>query len=151
MKRKLLITVLVLFIAIQFIRPKANNGIALQSTDYTHSVTVPPNIHQLLEKSCFDCHSNHTNYPWYSYINPVGLWLNHHIEEGKRELNFSDFASYNKKKMAHKLEEVAEQVEHGEMPLKSYTLIHTNAKLNEQERNAIIQWAKGEQARLNTP
>jgi hypothetical protein len=151
MKRKILITLLVLFIAIQFIRPKANNGTALQSSDYTHYVSVSPAIHQLLEKSCYDCHSNHTDYPWYSYINPVGLWLNHHIEEGKRELNFSDFSKYDKKKMAHKLEEVAEQVEKGKMPLKSYTLIHTDAKLNEQECNAIIQWAKDEQARLSRP
>jgi len=151
MKRKILITLFVLFIDIQFIRPKANNGAALQSTDYTHYVSVPTNVHQILEKSCYDCHSNHTNYPWYSYINPVGLWLNHHIEDGKREINFSDFSKWDKKKMAHKLEEVAEQVEKGDMPLKSYTLIHTDAKLNEQERNIIIHWAKGEQARLNKP
>lgn len=151
MKRKILIALLIIFIAIQFIRSKTNNGTALQRTDYTHYVSAPSNIHQLLEKSCFDCHSNHTDYPWYSYINPVGMWLNHHIQEGKQELNFSNFAKYDKKRMAHKMEEIAEQVESGEMPLKSYTLIHTDAKLNDQQRNAIIQWAKAEQARLSQP
>jgi hypothetical protein len=90
-----------------------------------------------LKSSCYDCHSNKTNYPRYSKINPVGMWLNHHIEEGKAELNFSNFAAYDKKNLDHKLEETAEEVAEGHMPLPSYTLVHADAKLSQEQVKQI--------------
>jgi hypothetical protein len=96
----------------------------------------------LLKTSCYDCHSNHTNYPWYSKITPVNWWLNHHIEEGKRELNFSTIATGSFKRKARKLKETAELVEKHEMPMDSYLWIHSEAKLDEAQRRMIIDWAK---------
>ena len=140
MIRKILIGLLVLLVVIQFFRPARNNGAAAATTDITHAVHTPDTVLHILQHSCYDCHSNHTEYPWYVNINPVGWWLRHHIDEGKRELNFSEASTYSKKKLDHKLEEIVEQVEKKEMPLSSYTFIHTEAKLNDGQIALIKAW-----------
>ena len=148
MIRKILIGLFVLLVIIQFIRPKKNEGSATGVDDIAHATTVPPNIMSLLQRSCYDCHSNYTEYPWYASINPVGLWLANHINEGKKELNFSEFAKYEPRRKNRKLDEVAEQIEKGEMPLKSYTLIHTDARLTKEQADSLIQWARAEQQKF---
>ena len=144
MKRKTKITIgsLIVLIIIQFIKPGGNYGNAFGRNDFTHEIQVPDTIMKILKNSCFDCHSNHTNYPWYTQTNPVYWWLNHHITEGKRELNFTEFATYTSKQKDKKLAEIAEQVEEHEMPLPSYTWVHTDAKLNEQQIKSLANWAK---------
>ncbi len=140
MVKKILVILLIVLIGIQFIRPAKNSGNATTSTDVTHYVQVPDTIMHMLKRSCYDCHSNHTDYPWYVNINPIGLWMRGHINDGKEELNFSDFSKYDKRRMDHKLGAIADQVKKGEMPLTSYTLIHTYAKLNKDQINLISQW-----------
>ncbi|QNF31918.1 heme-binding domain-containing protein [Adhaeribacter swui] len=148
MKKKLLYLLLFIIVAIQFIRPAENKGQAFTSQDISHYVAVPLNIKNTLQASCYDCHSNHTNYPWYSKVNPIGLWLNHHIEEGKAELNFSDFSKYDLKKMDHKLEEIAEEVQEGHMPLPSYLWLHNDVKLDQQQIAQIVAWVQTERQKL---
>jgi hypothetical protein len=111
---------------------------------------VPANVQLVLQKACSDCHSNNTEYPWYTHIQPVGWWLQDHVNEGKAELNFSEFATYKPKKQAHKMEEVVEMIEHNEMPLESYTLMHKNAVLSRQEKTAVVNWAKALQHEIET-
>ena len=147
MKRVLLI-LLILFIIAQFIQPSKNNGDALAVTDITHSVQVPDTIMALLRKSCYDCHSNHTDYPWYNHITPVNWWLHNHIDEGKRGLNFSTFNSYDYRRKNKKLDELAELEKKHEMPLSFYTLIHTNAKLNDAQVKMITDWAEAAQQQV---
>ena len=101
----------------------------------------PDSVKQLLQTSCYDCHSNNTTYPWYSKLQPVDWWLDHHVTEGKRELNFNEFASYSLRKQYGKLKKIGDEVKEGGMPLSSYTLIHTYAKLDDQQKNTIINWA----------
>jgi hypothetical protein len=96
----------------------------------------------LLKVSCYDCHSNHTDYPWYSKITPVNWWLNNHINEGKKELNFSTFSTGSFKRKDKKMKEIDEQVDKHEMPLDSYLWIHKDAKLNDAQRKLIIDWSK---------
>ena len=144
-----MIWVLIVLILIQFIKPMGNHGDALGRNDFTHEMHVPDSIMSILKKSCFDCHSNHTNYPWYAETNPVYWWLNHHITEGKRELNFTEFATYRLKKKDKKLAEIAEQVEEREMPLSSYTLVHTDAKLSEDQIKTLVAWAKAARKRID--
>ena len=103
---------------------------------------MPENIQNILKTSCYDCHSNNTNYPWYNKIQPVNWWLADHINEGKEELNFDEFNAYSTKKKLHKLDEVIETIKDNEMPLKSYTLIHSNAKLSENDKQEIEAWVK---------
>ena len=109
MAKKIILVLLALFVLIQFVRPKKNISTeVVTARDISKVHSIPDDVHQTLIKKCYDCHSNNTNYPWYSKIQPVGLWLGHHVEEGKEELNFSEFATYDKKRADHKLEEIME-------------------------------------------
>jgi hypothetical protein len=152
MKRKLLkrilLGLLIVLVLIQFIRPAKNNGIADTDKDITHFVQVPDTIRSILRTSCYDCHSNHTNYPWYAEISPASLWLANHVKHGKEELNFSDFSQYTPRRQKNKLTSIAEQVEEREMPLKSYLLIHGNARLSAGQIHLIKDWADSAKAEL---
>lgn len=140
MIRKILIVILVIFLSMQFIRPPRNNGLVNTSKDINHYVHVPDTVLNILKRSCYDCHSNYTVYPWYVNINPVGLWLRYHINQGKKAINFSDLSGFDKRKLDHRLGDIAEQVEKAEMPLSSYTMIHTYAKLDSGEVHLIKSW-----------
>src|ERR1700749_4414155 len=117
MKKKILIVVIILLAAIQFIRPARNLSATVSSNDISKFYHVPANVSDILQRSCNDCHSNNTVYPWYSNIQPVGWWLQNHINEGKKELNLSEFGAYTPKRQDHKMEEFIEMVEKDEMPL----------------------------------
>ncbi len=138
--KSLLIVLLVLFILLQFYpRPQKNNsGLAVNDIHKIHQ--VPEELDSLFKTSCYDCHSNSTAYPWYFNVQPVAMWLGDHIIDGKKELNFSEFASYSIRKQYKKLEEIGEQVKENEMPLKSYTLIHSRAKLDEAQKKLVAEW-----------
>ena len=146
--RKILVGLLVALVVIQLIRPARNSGPAQTPNDITHVTAVPDSTMQLLQAACYDCHSNHTKYPWYANVNPVGMWLNDHINEGKRELNFSEFATYTPKRKANKLGKIAETVKDHHMPLNSYLWIHTEARLTDAQRQNIIRWADSAKAHL---
>ncbi|RYD55406.1 MAG: cytochrome C [Sphingobacteriales bacterium] len=148
MVKKILIGLLVVLVMIQFIRPARNQSKAASPNDITAVYTLPDDVNQILQRSCNDCHSNYTDYPGYANIQPLGFWLQNHINEGKAELNFSEFGTYEKKKQAHKLEEVAEQVEAGEMPLGNYTAMHKEAKLSKEDAIILVNWAKGLQKQI---
>jgi hypothetical protein len=148
MKKKILLGLLLLFVVIQLFRPEKNKSEVEQVNDISKVYQVPTEVGQLLKISCYDCHSNNTNYPWYANIQPVAWWLNNHITEGKRELNFSEFATYSPKKQAHKLDEVAELVSGGDMPLSSYTVIHGDAKLNNDQKKQLVDWANSLKAEI---
>lgn len=143
MKKKLLIGIVLILLAIQLIRPSLNTGSASGPNDITQAMAVPADVRTILEKSCYDCHSNNTTYPWYDRIAPVSWWVANHIKEGKHELNFTEFATYSSKKQRKKLEEIAETVESGEMPLKSYLITHGDARLTEEQKRTLVNWAKG--------
>jgi hypothetical protein len=144
-KSKILLIIVAVLLLIQFIRPDKN-----LSADETKSMAtkyeIPESVNSILQKSCYDCHSNKTAYPWYSEIQPVGWWLSNHVEEGKGELNFSTFTTRPLAVQNHKLEEIVEMVEEGEMPLPSYTWLglHPEANLTAQEKQEIIGWAKAQ-------
>lgn len=141
MIRKILIGLLIVLVIIQFIHPAKNQSSSLSANDITTQFGVPNDVQGILKKACNDCHSNNTVYPWYSKIQPVDWWLNDHVVDGKRHLNFSEFTSYPAKKQRKKLEEVIETVKEGEMPLNSYTWIHKEAILTEAEKLSLSTWA----------
>ena len=131
--------VLIIF---QFVQTPKNESNELLATDITKVTDVPEGVQLILKAACYDCHSNNTVYPWYNNIQPVTWWLNNHVTEGKKELNFSDFGSYDTKKAKRKFSKIAKVLEENEMPLFSYTLIHRNAKLDEIQKKLIVVWAK---------
>ncbi|WP_235830401.1 heme-binding domain-containing protein [Paenimyroides tangerinum] len=131
----MLVLVIIQFFGIE----KNNNPIASKNAIEEH-YSVPPKIQQLLKTSCYDCHSNNTTYPWYSNVQPVKWWLDDHIRDGKKHLNFDEFNTYTIKKKLHKLDEVVETINKDEMPLTSYTLIHDNAKLSATDKKEVEAW-----------
>jgi hypothetical protein len=138
--KKVLIGLLILFLIMQLLQPERNVATTDSPDDITQVYQVPVEVHQILKQKCYDCHSNYTKYPWYVYIQPVGWWMASHIKEGKEELNFSAFKTYNQKKAAHKLEEVSEAVTEGWMPLESYTFIHKETKVTPEDARVINAW-----------
>lgn len=141
MLKKILLFLLLAFAVIQFIRPPRNKSTAAQPAYIGNVFPVPQDVKVILEKACNDCHSNNTTYPWYSYIQPVDWWLNNHIREGKDELNFDEYTNRSLRYQYHKMEEVEELVTNDEMPLKSYTWIHRNAKLSQSEKKSLTDWS----------
>ena len=128
------------FIIIQFFPINKSNPITNEGMDFLKIKNTPEPIAKLIKNSCYDCHSNETKYPFYSNIQPVAWLLKNHIDEGRKELNFSTFATYEPKRQAHKLEEAAEYVEQKNMPLESYTLGHSDAKLSDEQRKQLVNY-----------
>ncbi|HEY1006470.1 MAG TPA: heme-binding domain-containing protein [Sphingobacteriaceae bacterium] len=141
MARKIALIAFILFVLIQFFKPRRNISTSAHPASIASRYQVPDQVGSILKRACFDCHSNNTRYPWYSSIQPVAWYLSYHVNDGKKELNFDEFSSYTFKKQDHKLEEIAETVEKGEMPLDSYTLLHRDAVLTPEERQLIVNWA----------
>lgn len=131
---------LLAFIVIQFFRPTKNKAEGISNNDITKIYAVPEDVQSILKTSCYDCHSNNTVYPWYAQVQPVAWWLNDHIQEGKKELNFSEFATYRLRRQYKKLEEINDQVKKGEMPLDSYLWIHKNASLSDGQKLTLANW-----------
>ena len=136
------IIVVVGFLTIQFFQIDKSAPTVVQAETLEAAVSVPPDIKLILGRSCNDCHSNTTIYPWYSNIQPAGWFLKSHIDDGKRHLNFSIFNTYEPKKKAEKLEEICEEVQSGGMPLPSYLWIHWDAVLKDTEAKALCEWTK---------
>jgi len=127
-------------IVLQFYRPQKNVS-ELPVTEFFENETQPPApILATLQENCYNCHSNNTEYPWYNEIAPLSIFIDEHIKDGKKHLNFSDWASYSTKKKDHKMEELAAEVLSGEMPLKSYTWTHGN--ISEEQAQGLVAWAE---------
>lgn len=148
MLKKILLLLLLALVIIQFIHP-AKNKAAGTHVSYIGAVyAVPDDVKAILAKACNDCHTNNTVYPWYTRIQPVDWWMDKHIKDGKRHLNFDEYTNRSLRYQYHKMEEIAEQVQKNEMPLESYTWMHKNAKLTEKEKKKLIDWANGIRASM---
>ncbi len=145
MRKQIFIGLLALLTIIQFIKIEKNESNDLSYT-ISKSYTISNELNQLLKVSCYDCHSNNTNYPWYSKIQPVAWWIDHHVQDGKKHLNFSEFTKNRVAIQNHKFEEIIEMVEDKEMPLPSYTFLglHPEANLTNKQRELVINWANNQ-------
>ncbi|MBT8265874.1 MAG: heme-binding domain-containing protein [Bacteroidia bacterium] len=140
--KKILLLLLVAFVIAQFFGPEKNDGDLATVTPFLNETNPPDNVKQILRESCFDCHSNHSRYPWYNNITPVNYWLADHIKHGKDHFNMSEWTENSIKRKDHKFEELIEMVEKKDMPLPSYTWTHTEAKLSDEQIASIIAWAE---------
>jgi hypothetical protein len=138
------VATVVVLVGIQWIPTPLNQGDAPADKDFIALYAPPARIGMLLKTACYDCHSNHTDYPWYSRFQPVALFLGNHIEQGKKELNFSEFGDYSPRRQRSKLKAMASQIMDGAMPLTSYKLIHWNANLSKSDEKAILTWLRTE-------
>ncbi|GAA4150720.1 heme-binding domain-containing protein [Chryseobacterium ginsenosidimutans] len=144
--KKVLVVILVAFIIIQFFPIDKTNPAPTPGMDFLKIKNTPPEIAKIINTSCYDCHSNETKYPWYSNFSPASWFMKNNINEGRKHLNFSTFATYEPKQQAHKLEECIEMVEKKEMPLESYFVGHQDAKLTDEQRKILIDYFKKEKA-----
>jgi hypothetical protein len=141
MIKRFLILFTAALILIQFIHPKENRSVSISPNDITNKFQVSPQVLSLLKNSCYDCHSNNTNYPWYNYVQPIAWWLQYHVNEGKSELNFSEFGGYSAKKQYHKLKSIVESQRDNWMPLGIYRWLHRDAALSDSQKLLISGWA----------
>lgn len=142
MIRKILVFLLVVLVIIQFFHPARNVSTADQPNALAKAYPIPASVDTILQKACYDCHSNNSRYPWYFHVQPSAWFLANHIKDGKRHFNFDEFMSYPKDRKDHKLEEFEEMIEHDEMPLSSYKWMHADARLTEAEKSVLLAWVK---------
>jgi hypothetical protein len=134
MLKKILIVLAIIVVGIQFIPVDRSNP------PVTGKIDAPSNVLSILKTSCYDCHSNESTWPWYSYIAPVSFLVSSDVEEGRKHLNFSEWDKYDDEKSAKKLEEIIEEVEEGVMPLSKYTLMHPEAKMDQAKIKVLKDW-----------
>ncbi len=138
--KKIVILLIIVLIGIQFIPTKLNQSNTISQSDFMTVYNVPEHIEVRIKASCYDCHSNNTNYPWYSKIQPGAWFMQDHISKGKEELNFNSFGDYSGRRKKSKLKSIISQIRDDEMPIASYTLIHRDAKLSEEDKTTLNKW-----------
>ncbi|HEX2844983.1 MAG TPA: heme-binding domain-containing protein [Chitinophagaceae bacterium] len=138
--KKIALGLLITLVLLQFIPASVNKSEKVSEMDITIQYPVPSTVQSVLKKACYDCHSNSTSYPWYARVQPFRLWIDGHVKDGKKELNFSEYGAYSKKRQFNKLRSIRETLEEGTMPLKSYRLLHAGAKLTDAEKATVLKW-----------
>jgi len=140
--KKILYVIIGVLVIIQFIPanlPEVSsdnpNDLLLNNPD------IKVDVKLILKTSCYDCHSNETYYPWYSYVAPISFLVSRDTREGREELNFSEWTTYKKSDMAGLLDDISEEVSEGEMPMKIFTIIHRDAVLSDNEKEIVVSWA----------
>jgi hypothetical protein len=129
------------FIGIQFLRPARNLDAHAADADPLAGINIPAELKSTLRTSCFDCHSDHTHYPWYASVQPIGWWINTHVRTGKRHLNFSRFPEYSPARAGRKLEAISYALFEHRMPLPSYLRTHADARLTDEQIAQLVDWA----------
>ena len=142
------LVVVVVLIGLQFVRPARTNPAVDQSQTIHARLLVNPQVAAILDRSCQDCHSNSTRWPWYSNVAPVSWIVIDDVNQGRSHLNLSEWGSLDNRKAEKKLEEICEEVEDGAMPLPSYTRIHRSAKLSPEDVKTLCEWTAAERARI---
>ena len=143
MIKKIIIVIVVIFVAIQFYRPTKNSSTETPITDFLIVTEADNKTALVIKNSCYDCHSNNTNYPWYAEVAPVSWWIADHVDHGKEELNFSEWSTFSEKKKNHKLKEMIEELEEKKMPLDTYVPMHPEAKLTDEQIVKLTAWING--------
>ena len=138
----ILIGLAVVFVVIQLFPKNLPENKPADDRDILAMHDVPTEVANILKVACYDCHSNQVNYPWYSYIAPVSFLIAHDVNEGREELNFSEWGDYEKKRKIKKLDEIIEETEEGKMPLPIYVALHSEADLSEEQVAALHAWAE---------
>tara|TARA_R100001015_G_C4619142_1_gene175774 strand:- start:178 stop:627 length:450 start_codon:yes stop_codon:yes gene_type:complete len=140
LKKKIALILILIFAVLQIIPREKNENKAPTDADLFAVEEASSELQILIKGACYDCHSYQSEYPWYSNIAPFSWWIDDHIEEGREHLNFSDWSKYKAEKKSHKAEEAVEEIKEGEMPLESYQLAHSSARLSDEETALILNW-----------
>lgn len=136
------------FVILQFWRPARTNPVIDPAQSVEAHLQVTPQVASILDRSCNDCHSNKTSWPWYTNVSPVSHFVVDHVDDGRRHLNFSEWGKLKSNQKEKKLHEICEEVENGAMPLTTYTPLHPGSKLSPEDVKTLCDWANGEIARI---
>jgi hypothetical protein len=142
------IVIVVIFVGMQAIRPTLSNPPVDETQTINARSQMTPPVAAILDRSCRDCHSNKTVWPWYTQIAPVSWWLSDHVNEGRRDLNLSEWGKLAPDRQDRKLRQMCDEVQDGMMPLSSYLPMHPAAKLSEQDKKTLCDWTDSERQRL---
>jgi hypothetical protein len=142
--KRIVLVLVVLLVVAQFIRPAKTNP----PVDRAKELQAPQPVASILQRSCNDCHSNRTVWPWYAQVAPVSWLLGRDVRGGRHEMNFSEWTTMTPRRQANKLKQTCEQVEQHEMPLWFYLPLHPRAKLTDDDRRTLCDWAKAERAKV---
>ncbi len=136
----LAVLVVAIVLVIQVIPVERNVSTVPPGQSFEKTEKVPANVAAILKVSCYDCHSNNTRYPWYSELQPGAWFMAQHIKKGRDELNFDEFNNYSKRRKKAKIKSVISQIEKEEMPLRSYRMMHGNARLSADEKKELLDF-----------
>ncbi|MDQ3473227.1 MAG: heme-binding domain-containing protein [Acidobacteriota bacterium] len=142
------VVIAVVFVGLQFVRPARTNPSVDQTQTINAHLQITPPVAAILDRSCHDCHSNSTRWPWYSNVVPASWFLVDHVDEGREHLNFSEWGKLDKRQADKKLEEMCEEVSDRMMPIDTYTWIHRSARLSDADIKVLCDWTEAERARL---
>lgn len=148
--RWLLVIVAGLFLLAQVVRPAKTNPASDQSAALEAHLNVDPPVAAILNRSCADCHSNKTRWPWYSHVAPVSWFVIDHVNDGRRHLNFSEWAKLSWREQREMLGAICKETSKGEMPLSSYTPMHPGSKLSPQDVKTLCAWTDAQRARMDS-
>ena len=143
------IVVALLLVGIQVVRPARTNPAVDASQTLEAHTQMSPEVTKIFQRSCNDCHSNKTTWPWYSNVAPVSWWVIDHVNHGRSHLNYSEWGKQAPADQNHSLQEICDEVMGGKMPLPSYLPMHPSARLSEQDKKVICDWTEAERQRLS--
>ena len=135
----------------QFFGPAKTNPAIDPSQSIESKLQVTPAVAPILDRSCNDCHSNKTRWPWYSNVAPVSWFVIDHVNEGRENINFSEWGKYTQRDADVLLRQMCREVRAGVMPLSSYTPLHPGSKLSAEDIKTFCDWTDAERARIATP
>ena len=142
------IVVALIVVGLQFTTPAHTNPPVDKAQTLAGTTSVPPEVSAVFARSCNDCHSDTTNWRWYTYVAPVSWFTVGHVNEGRTELNLSEWGSYSRRRKETRLNAICAQVQSGAMPLASYALVHREVKLSPDEVKMICTWTESERKQL---
>jgi len=144
------IVLLVAFLGMQAVRPARTNPPVDESQTINARTQMTPQVASILDRSCRDCHSNKTVWPWYTNVAPISWWLSNHVNEGRHVLNLSEWGKLDANHQDRKLRQICDEIQDGVMPLSSYTPMHPMAKLSDQDKKTLCDWTDAERQRLTS-
>ena len=136
------------FAGAQLVRPSRSNPPEVAGRGLEAHARLTPEVETVLRRSCMDCHSNRTEWPWYSHVAPTSWLVVDHVNHGRTHLNFSDWARLDREEAGGMLKSICKEAQGGSMPMPSYTLVHRDARLSADDVRTLCDWARAESERL---
>jgi hypothetical protein len=146
-----LITLVALVVVAQAVRPARTNPPVDPQKEITAHMQVDPPVMATLSRACNDCHSNRTEWPWYSNVAPVSWLVAHDVNDGREELNLSEWGASKEKEPGKLLGKICSEMTEGKMPMTTYTLIHPQAKLTREEVQNVCRWTNSIASNVSSP